>query len=80
MRASDPKPTTAAPIWVSTGKSFQVKSESRFYTVGSSARDKVFEAALDSSAYVRPPTSDMDCDIIYSQGTFISYPEGVQTD
>jgi general secretion pathway protein G len=59
---------------------FQVKSESRFYTVGSSARDKVFEAALDSSAYVRPPTSDMDCDIIYSQGTFISYPEGVQTD
>ena len=59
---------------------FLVKSESRFYTVASAGRDKVFEAALDASAYVRPPTSDMDCDIIYSQGTFISYPEGVQTD
>jgi general secretion pathway protein G len=59
---------------------FQVRSESRFYTVGSSARDKVFEAALNSASYNRAPTSDMDSDIIYSQGTFISYPEGVQTD
>jgi len=25
------------------------------------------------------PTSDFDCDLIYQNGTFVSYPEGVQT-
>ncbi len=58
----------------------QVRSESRFYTVASSARDKVFEAGLDSTTYSRQPTNSMDCDIVYSNGTFMSYPEGVQTD
>ena len=62
-------------------QNFMVKSESRFYTLASAGRDKSMEGGgLDSNAYDRPPTSDMDCDIIYSNGTFISYPEGVQTD
>ncbi|MCU0303326.1 MAG: hypothetical protein MUC56_04635 [Thermoanaerobaculales bacterium] len=79
--------TLIAPIYVKKTPDadgwrevFQVRSESRFYTVASSARDKVFEFGLDSSSYNRAPTADMDCDIVYSQGTFISYPEGVQTD
>jgi type II secretion system protein G len=59
---------------------FMVRSESRFYTLASAGRDRTFESALDTSTYDRPPTADMDCDIIYSNGTFISYPEGVQTD
>jgi type II secretion system protein G len=59
---------------------FMVRSESRFYTLASAGRDRVFEAALDDGSYDRSPTADMDCDIIYSNGTFISYPEGVQTD
>jgi len=61
---------------------FRVQSESRFYSVGSSTRDKLWEFGgnLDAAGYSRNPTADMDCDIIYSQGTFISYPEGVQTD
>ena len=59
---------------------FMVRSESRFYTLGSAGRDRVFESGLDNGNYDRPPTSIMDCDIIYSNGTFISYPEGVQTD
>jgi len=61
---------------------FQVQSESRFYSIGSSARDKVWEYGgnLDNAAYSRAPTTDMDCDIVYSNGTFMSYPEGVQTD
>jgi hypothetical protein len=25
-------------------------------------------------------TTDMDCDIVYSNGSFASYPEGIQTD
>ncbi len=59
----------------------EVQSESRFYSIASSARDKVFEfGSLDNTGYNRAPTSDMDCDIVYSNGTFMSYPEGVQTD
>ena len=57
-----------------------VRSQSRFYTIGSGGRDKVFESDLGSSLYDRVPTNDMDCDIVYSNGTFRSYPEGVQTD
>jgi len=59
---------------------FQVISDSRFYTIGSGGRDKNFEGGLTAASYSRDPTTDMDCDIIYSNGTFISYPEGVQTD
>ena len=59
---------------------FNVMSESRFYTIGSAARDQIWEGGLADVAYSRVPTTDMDCDIIYSNGTFMSYPEGVQTD
>ena len=73
------KKTPVADGWRQT---FQVQSESRYYSIGSSARDKVWEFGgnLDNTGYNRPPTSDMDCDIVYSNGTFMSYPEGVQTD
>ena len=56
---------------------FYAASESRFYTLGSAARDKQI-AALDS--YNAGITQDMDCDIIYSNGSFVQYPEGIQTD
>ena len=77
-----------APIYVKKPPSqdgwrtgIEVQSESRFYSIASSARDKVFEyGSLDNDGYNRDPTSDMDCDIVYSNGTFMSYPEGVQTD
>jgi len=60
----------------------RVQSESRFYSIGSSARDQNWEFGgdLNNVGYNRQPTSDMDCDIVYSNGTFMSYPEGVQTD
>jgi hypothetical protein len=56
------------------------KAESRFYTLGSAARDKVFESTLDDNVYNGRTTGVMDCDIIYSNGSFMSYPEGIQTD
>jgi len=59
---------------------FRVDSQSRFYTLGSAGRDKVWELDLSATAYNRGTTRSLDCDIIYSNGTFISYPEGVQTD
>ena len=58
---------------------FYAVSVSRFYTLGSAARDKVIDdTAL--RAYSATITSDMDCDIIYSNGSFVQYPEGVQDD
>jgi type II secretion system protein G len=59
---------------------FYASSESRFYTLASAARDKLLEAALTSATYNGRVTQDMDCDIVYSNGSFMSYPEGIQTD
>jgi type II secretion system protein G len=59
---------------------FYVASESRFYTLASAARDKQLETALTSGTYNGRITQDMDCDIVYANGSFMSYPEGVQTD
>ena len=59
---------------------FRASSESRYYTLGSAARDKVFEYGLDSVNYLDRQTGVMDCDIVYANGIFISYPEGIQTD
>jgi type II secretion system protein G len=71
------KKTPTADGW---RENFLCRSESRFYTLLSAGRDKITEAALDDSGYLRAPTTDMDCDIVYANGTFVSYPEGVQTD
>ncbi len=61
---------------------FNAESVSRFYSIGSAARDQIWEGggSLAGLTYDRAPTTDMDCDIVYSNGTFMSYPEGVQTD
>ena len=59
---------------------FWAKSESRFYSIGSAGRDLVMEANLDDTNYVGNVTTDMDCDIVYSNGSFMQYPEGIQTD
>jgi general secretion pathway protein G len=60
--------------------SFRGMSQSRFYTLGSAARDRIFETSLTSNAYNGRTTQSMDCDIVYSNGSFMSYPEGIQTD
>jgi general secretion pathway protein G len=59
---------------------FYASSQSRFYTLASAARDKQLEGGLTSATYNGRVTTDMDCDIVYSNGSFMSYPEGVQTD
>jgi prepilin-type N-terminal cleavage/methylation domain-containing protein len=59
---------------------FYASSESRFYTLASAARDKQLESNLTDSSYNGRVTTDMDCDIVYSNGSFMSYPEGIQTD
>ena len=58
---------------------FYAVSVSRFYTLGSAARDKILSDG-NLVSYGATITSDMDCDIIYSNGSFVQYPEGVQDD
>ena len=43
------------------------------YTIKSYGKDK------KESTSSKGPTNDFDCDIIYQNGTFTAYPEGVQT-
>ncbi len=43
------------------------------YTISSYAKDKKVSGASAGA------TSDFDCDIIFQNGTFTAYPEGVQT-
>jgi len=45
------------------------------YALRSAGKDGVFE----TGPYVEGGTSNVDCDIIYSNGAFITYPEGVQS-
>jgi type II secretory pathway pseudopilin PulG len=50
------------------------------YTFGSAGKDGVFTHD-DLSAYSASPsegTTNFDCDIIFSNGNFLEYPEGVQ--
>ncbi len=44
------------------------------YGIQSAGRDGVIVAAPATGA-----TTNFDCDIIYSNGSFVTYPEGVQT-
>jgi type IV pilus assembly protein PilE len=44
------------------------------YGIRSAGRDGIF----NGNTYVRGTTTDYDCDIVYSSGSFVQYPEGVQ--
>ncbi len=58
---------------------FHASSNPQFYSIGSAGKNKTFEGNLDSYS-IGTLTGDMDCDIVFSNGSFIQYPEGVQTE
>ena len=43
------------------------------YLIISAARDGIFQSTITPGV-----TSNFDCDIVYSAGSFLAYPEGVQ--
>jgi len=57
--------------WV---QDFHVTSVTGQYTILSTGRDRTL-----GSAIVRGTTHNLDCDIIYSNGSFVQWPEGIQT-
>jgi prepilin-type N-terminal cleavage/methylation domain-containing protein len=46
------------------------------YAIRSAGRDGQF----DATTYPQGATTDLDCDIVYSNGTFVSWPEVAQAD
>jgi type II secretion system protein G len=57
-----------------TDQAFGGGSQAQRYAIISGARDDIVETSPALG-----PTNDFDCDIIYSNGTFLAYPEGLQT-
>jgi type II secretion system protein G len=49
------------------------------YTIKSYGADKIDNTASTTSAASAITTQNFDCDIIYSDGSFVMYPEGVQS-
>jgi general secretion pathway protein G len=54
---------------------FAVSATAKEYSIRSRGRD----GAIDGSEYVPGETPNPDCDIIYANGTFITYPSVVQS-
>ena len=50
------------------------------YVIGSAGKDGRFQhdSLLETIAKSEKTTTNFDCDIVFSNGTFVQYPEGVQ--
>jgi type II secretion system protein G len=62
--------------WVYTTDSAAPSTPAQQYAITSYGRDGKTDGTAPSAV---TSTTNFDCDIIYSQGGFIQYPEGVQT-
>ncbi|HEV7919720.1 MAG TPA: type II secretion system protein [Thermoanaerobaculia bacterium] len=58
-----------------TDSPFNDTSVSNRYAIVSVGRDGLFNASQPMG-----PFTNFDCDVLYSNGTFLAYPEGSQTD
>ena len=61
------------------GRDLRYQSDGVSYTLGSLAKDGTAGGNLAVSG-TGGPTTDFDCDILFSFGAFIQWPEGVQRD
>ena len=78
--------TSVEPIYIrnvptADGWGWQMRyvSDTTIYTVGSLAKDGSGGGSLTVSGG-GGPTTDFDCDIVFSAGSFIQWPEGTQSD
>jgi general secretion pathway protein G len=76
------QPTYIKAVPVNDGwrNGFRAASAPQFYTVGSGGKDKTFSSEPLTGYTPGTTTQDMDCDIVFSNGSFVMYPEGVQTE
>jgi general secretion pathway protein G len=64
------KSIPAVDGWI---QDFQLTSTTARYTILSTGRDRMLGTTV-----VRGSTHSLDCDIIYSNGSFVQWPEGIQ--
>jgi type II secretion system protein G len=64
------------PSYDGWNNEFQVGSWASSYSILSGGADKLFDQTGNTNS--QKTTNDFDCDIIFSEGTFVYYPEGVQ--
>ncbi len=73
-----PTYTRKFPLYDGWGVRFQVGFTDRSYSIESLGADKSENA--DGTSSTSPIiTGDFDCDIIFSNGNFVVYPEGIQS-
>ncbi len=68
-----------APTKDGWGWNMRYVSDTTVYTVGSLAKDGSGGGSLTLTG-TGGPTTDFDCDIVFSAGSFIQWPEGTQAD
>jgi general secretion pathway protein G len=61
------------------GWNMRYVSDTTIYTLGSLAKDGSAGGSLTLTG-TGGPTTDFDCDIVFSAGSFIQWPEGTQSD
>jgi type II secretion system protein G len=67
------------PVYDGWGSKFSVGVTAQSYAFKSYGADKTDNTASTTSTTQPITTAVFDCDIIFSEGTFVMYPEGVQT-
>jgi type II secretion system protein G len=67
------------PVYDGWSTAFLQGSTTSSYAVKSVGADKTDNTASLTSAAAAITTNNFDCDIIYSDGTFVQYPDGVQS-
>jgi type II secretion system protein G len=67
------------PVYDGWSSAFLQGSTTSSYAIKSIGADKTDNTASLTSAASAITTGNFDCDIIYSDGTFVQYPEGVQS-
>ena len=69
------------PVYDGWGAKFGVGYDStgESYSIISGGADKKFAHSGTTQADTPMITGNFDCDIIFSEGTFVMYPEGVQS-
>jgi type II secretion system protein G len=66
------------PVYDGWSNAIQVGSTANSYAIQSMGADKS-KTTAGTSAAAAVTTQNFDCDIIFSDGSFVQYPEGVQS-
>ena len=61
------------------GTAFQIGFTNRSYSIESLGADQKDEATETTSTASPIVTGNFDCDIVFSNGNFVEYPEGIQS-